>query len=116
MMTLGTVVLCQLRHEGMPPLAVVCLLCHTGLVTRCTPLLYCLVQFLPSMENPSVQTCLVLCCKCLCISRPQGAIQMCYYYYITWNRVTLIQFANAFQLHSPGGGGFRRRPSIPVRG
>jgi len=34
------------------------------------------------LENPSVQTHLVLlCCKRLCIFGPQDAIQMCRYYY-----------------------------------
>jgi len=40
-------------------------------------------HFQTSLENPSVQTHIVLpCChKCLCISGPKGAMQMRYHYY-----------------------------------
>ena len=40
-------------------------------------------NFQTSLENPSIQTHLVLLCciKRLCIFGPKGAIQICYYYY-----------------------------------
>ena len=40
-------------------------------------------HFQTPLENPSIQTHLVLLCcsKCLCILGPKGAIQICYYYY-----------------------------------